>query len=81
MNNVLTLIRGKWVEVDRERLSRTLERFEAIERRAVTDGLSFCEAMRMLAAAGIAEDAAGEQADVAWSETVAGPWLAQDVPV
>ena len=72
----LALIRGKWVEVDHERLSRTLEQFEAIERRAVTDGLSFGEAMRMLAGAGIAGDAAAGQADVAWAETVAGPWLA-----
>ena len=32
----LALIRGKWVEVDHERLSRTLEQFEAIERRAVS---------------------------------------------
>ena len=37
----LAFIRGKWVEIDHERLSRTLEQFEAIERRAVSDGLSF----------------------------------------
>ena len=30
----LAFIRGKWVEIDRERLGRTLEQFEAIERRA-----------------------------------------------
>ena len=71
------MIRGKWVEVDHERLSRTLEQFEAIERRAATDGLSFGEAMRMLAGAGIAGDGAAGQADVAWSQTVAGPWLAE----
>jgi non-specific serine/threonine protein kinase len=73
----LALIRGKWVEVDHERLSRTLEQFEAIERRAATDGLSFGEAMRMLAGAGIAGDETAGQADVAWGQTVAGPWLAQ----
>ena len=73
----LALIRGKWVEVDRARLSRTLEQFEAIERRAATDGLSFGEAMRMLAGAGIAGDDAATASDVAWSETVAGPWLAE----
>ena len=54
----LAFIRGKWVEVDHERLSRTLEQFEAIERRAADDGLSFGEAMRLLAGAGIAGDAA-----------------------
>ena len=73
----LALIRGKWVEVDHARLSRTLEQFEAIERRASTDGLSFGEAMRMLAGAGIAGDEAAAASDVAWSETVAGPWLAE----
>jgi non-specific serine/threonine protein kinase len=73
----LALIRGKWVEVDHERLSRTLEQFKAIERRAITDGLSFGEAMRMLAGAGIAGDDAATASDVAWSETVAGPWLAE----
>ncbi len=72
----LVLIRGKWVEVDRERLSRTLEQFEAIERRAETDGLSFGEALRMLAGAGIGGDGTTGQSDSAWSETVAGPWLA-----
>src|SRR5712675_1852758 len=71
----LALIRGKWVEVDHERLRRTLEQFEAIERRAVTDGLSFGEAMRMLAGAGITGDEAAGAADVDWSETAAGPWL------
>src|SRR5215472_4455797 len=73
----LVLIRGKWVEVDRERLSRTLGQFEAIERRAAEDGLSFGEAMRLLAGAGIGGEETAGQSDVAWSETVAGPWLAE----
>jgi superfamily II DNA or RNA helicase len=73
----LAFIRGKWVEVDRERLSRTLEQFEDVERRAAADGLSFGEAMRMLSKAGITGDEAAAQADIDWSETVAGPWLAQ----
>ncbi len=70
----LAFIRGTWVEVDRERLSRTLEQFQAVERRAAADGLSFGEAMRMLAGASMAGDQASE-ADVAWTQTVAGPWL------
>jgi len=73
----LAFIRGKWVEVDRERLSRTLEQFEAIERRAADGGLSFGEAMRMLAGAGIAGNGAAGPADIDWSQTVAGPWLAE----
>jgi superfamily II DNA or RNA helicase len=73
----LALIRGKWVQVDHERLRRTLDQFEAVEQRAATDGLSFREAMRMLAGAGMANGDPGEQADIDWSRTVAGPWLAE----
>jgi non-specific serine/threonine protein kinase len=73
----LAFIRGKWVEVDRERLGRTLEQFEDIERRAAAAGLSFGEAMRMLSKTGISGDEAAAQADIEWSETVAGPWLAK----
>jgi non-specific serine/threonine protein kinase len=73
----LVLIRGKWVEIDHERLRRTLEQFKAVEHRASADGLSFGEAMRMLAGAGISEDAAAPQSDLDWCQTVAGPWLAE----
>jgi superfamily II DNA or RNA helicase len=73
----LVLIRGKWVEIDHEGLRRTLDKFEAIERRAASDGLSFGEAMRMLAGAGIAENDSGGQADIDWGQAVAGPWLAE----
>jgi len=73
----LALIRGKWVEVDHSRLSRTLEQFEAIERRADDDGLSFGEAMRALAGAGMAGNEAAAAIDIDWSQTVAGPWLAE----
>src|SRR6266536_6711720 len=73
----LVLIRGKWVEIDHEGLRRTLDKFEAIERRAANDGLSFGDAMRVLAGAGIAEKDTGGQADVDWGQAVAGPWLAE----
>ncbi len=73
----LAFIRGKWVEIDHERLRRTLDHFEAVERRAAADGLSFGEAMRLLAGAGISGEAASIQDDIDWSRTVAGPWLAQ----
>ena len=75
--NGLAFIRGRWVEIDRERLGRTLDRFETIERRAADEGLSFGEAMRLVAGAAIAEDGAAGRADADWSETVAGPWLAE----
>jgi superfamily II DNA or RNA helicase len=73
----LVLIRGKWVEIDRERLDHTLQQFHAIEQRAATDGLSFVEAMRLLAGVGIGDNAAGDDDTANWSQTVAGPWLAE----
>lgn len=73
----LALVRGRWVEVDREQLSRMIDRFSEAERAAARDGLNFGEAMRFLAGAQIeAGDAASEvQAD--WAQVTAGPWLAE----
>jgi non-specific serine/threonine protein kinase len=70
----LALIRGRWVEVDRERLGRMMEEFQAVERAAVANGLSFGEAMRMLAGADVRPE---QSADVDWGQVVAGPWLAE----
>jgi superfamily II DNA or RNA helicase len=72
----LALVRGKWVEIDPERLRRTLETFETIERRVHASGLSFGEAMRLLTGVGISQGSP-DRADAEWSRTVAGPWLAQ----
>jgi hypothetical protein len=72
----LALIRGQWVEVDRERLARMMGRFEEAERLAAQGGLTFAEAMRMLAGADVGGGAA-TSADVDWSKVVAGPWLAE----
>jgi non-specific serine/threonine protein kinase len=77
-SNGLALVRGRWGEVDRERLQQTIEHFGQVERRAERDGLSFRDAMRMLAGANVAgtdEDAGQLEAD--WSQVVAGPWLAE----
>jgi non-specific serine/threonine protein kinase len=70
----LSLVRGRWVEVDHERLSRMLEHFQEVEHAAAASGLSFGEAMRMLAGA---EVTAGESADADWAQVVAGPWLCE----
>ena len=67
----LSLVRGQWVEIDRERLRRMLDQFQAVER-AAAGGLSFGEAMRLLAGA---ETAPVESADADWAQVVAGPWL------
>ena len=73
----LSLIRGRWVEVDRERLSRMMEHFGEVERTAAKSGLGFREAMRLLAGADVAAGALPEAANAEWSQVVAGPWLAE----
>jgi superfamily II DNA or RNA helicase len=72
----LVLLRGQWVEVDRERLDRAMRAFQEAEQLAARDGLTFAEAMRMLTGATVADDAA-ERATADWSHVTAGPWLAE----
>src|SRR5882762_2511343 len=72
----LVLLRGQWVEVDRARLQRTMEQFRAAEELAARDGLTFAEAMRMLAGAGLTLDDPAAT-DTVWARVNAGPWLEQ----
>jgi non-specific serine/threonine protein kinase len=72
--NGLHLVRGRWVEVDPERLRRMLDEFRAVERTAEKDGLSFGEAMRLLAGVPVTEDLDAAIAPD-WSQVVAGSWL------
>ena len=86
----LALVRGRWVEVDRERLRQMMEYFGQVERTAAESGISLREAMRMLAGADVT--AGGESpSEVDWAQfrrpigekrsgcnqVVAGPWLAE----
>ena len=72
----LVLLRGQWVEVDRARLQRTMDQFHAAEELAARDGLTFAEAMRMLAGAGVTGDDSAAT-DTGWARVTAGPWLEQ----
>ncbi len=73
----LVFIRGKWVEVDPQRLQQTLTQFQQVERLASQQGLGFFDAMRLLAGASAAVDGK-EVADAPeWAQVNAGPWLAE----
>ena len=73
----LQLLRGRWVEIDRERLGRMIERFSAIGQTADDAGLSFAEAMRLVAGVDIAGEGGAAEVDRDWASVVAGPWLAE----
>jgi SNF2 family DNA or RNA helicase len=72
----LVLLRGQWVEVDRVRLERAMQQFRDAEQLAARDGLTFADAMRMLAGVAVTDDATDE-ATADWSSVTAGPWLAE----
>ncbi len=71
----LVLLRGQWVEIDRERLERSIQQFREAEQLAEREGLSFAAAMRMLAGAAVV-DSPSDVAVADWSQVTAGPWLA-----
>ena len=74
----LVRLRGQWVELDRGRLRELLDHWERVRRRGGADGLSFLEAMRLLAGAA---EAGGDHGAAAtgegWSRVEAGEWLGQ----
>ena len=47
----LVFLKGRWVEVDSERLAKALEHWKKVEREVGGEGVSFIEGMRLLAGA------------------------------
>ncbi|MGZ9124669.1 MAG: SNF2 helicase-associated domain-containing protein, partial [Candidatus Binatia bacterium] len=76
-SNGLHLVRGRWVEVDRDKLAKMLDQFRAVEKAAAETGVTFADAMRMLAGANLADGDPADTAALDWSRIVAGPWFAQ----
>jgi len=73
----LALIKGKWVEVDREKLRAVLDHWRSLDAVRKNEGVSFAEALRLLSGAQPGAEA-GEDADSdvrAWSSVRAGDWL------
>ena len=74
----LVLLRGKWVEIDKDRLQQVLAHWRKVAGNSA-DGVSFLEGMRLLAGigrAGAAEEPVGEAQAREWSQVVPGEWLA-----
>ncbi len=72
----LVLLKGRWVEVDREKLDEVLRRWKEAQRSA-GEGLSFIEAMRLVAGADLADGKPEAEADREWAGIQAGAWLAE----
>ena len=72
----LVLLRGQWVELDHAALERMLGEFNAVERIAAREGLTFARAMQLLAGADLGNDSELDPARADLSRVIAGPWLA-----
>ena len=72
----LVMLRGQWVEVDRQKLREALDHWRTAESASADGTMSFAEAMRLLAGApkDLNEDGAFE-ADRDWALVRAGDWL------
>ncbi len=77
----LVLIKGQWVEVDRDRLGQVLDQWRDVQAQAEAGGVSFAQAMRMLAGTELADPSSDEASEARreWSEVVAGRWLASNL--
>jgi superfamily II DNA or RNA helicase len=77
-SNGLQFLRGRWVEVDRDKLKQLLDRFRRIETAAAGGGVPFADAMRLVAGVAVDdEEQLGEPSDPDWSRVSAGPWFAE----
>jgi len=66
-------LRGRWVEIDKEKLQQALTHWETLQQQN-PDGLSFIHGMRTLAGTHL-EATKEEEQTADWSQVVAGDWL------
>ncbi len=73
----LVRLKGKWVEVDREKLNEALTHWKEVAREASEGGISFFEGMRLLSGAPLPGDAAAKVPSAAkeWTGIEAGEAL------
>ncbi|MEQ8765479.1 MAG: DEAD/DEAH box helicase [Planctomycetota bacterium] len=76
----LVLVKGRWVEVDQDRLEAVLAHWQSAQERSWKEGVSLGEAMRLLSGSSDGEgDAGAADRHRDWSEVVAGDWLKEQL--
>ncbi len=71
----LIQIRGQWVEADPDKLRQALDHWQTISRHHANDGVSFLEAMRLLAGTRIGRGSAIDTSPQEYTRIIAGDWL------
>ncbi|MEQ1830226.1 MAG: SNF2-related protein, partial [Pirellula sp.] len=69
----MTLLRGKWVEVDANRLKQAMDQWNQLRKQNV-QGVDFLQGLRLLSGASIGSEVVDETTRN-WSRVEAGPWL------
>jgi hypothetical protein len=71
----LVFLKGKWIEIDRDRLNEVLAHWQHLEKGQ--DGISFLEGMRLLAGIGRSDDddPLAQPEIREWSQVIPGDWL------
>jgi superfamily II DNA or RNA helicase len=76
----LVLVKGKWIEIDREKLKEVLDHWKRVQKSAQNGEISFLEGMRLLAGVPMGKldaEAGGTSPTAEWSEVVAGSGIAE----
>jgi superfamily II DNA or RNA helicase len=75
----LISLKGKWVQLDRDRLAEALKHWQTVEDQAGNGGLTFFEGMRLLSGANLDGDAAADVPETVreWTGISVGPHLEQ----
>jgi superfamily II DNA or RNA helicase len=73
----LVRVKGRWVEIDREKLGSVLTHWRKIQQSVAADGISFLDGMRLLAGAAVDDHGVASLPEGApeWSKVAAGDWL------
>ncbi len=72
----LTLLRGKWVEVDQKQLTEALQHWKELQD-DYEGGISFLEGMRLLAGTQLQSAKATDDETMQWSRVTSGEWLTE----
>jgi non-specific serine/threonine protein kinase len=73
----LVRLKGRWIELDRDKLDGVLAHWKKVQRDAADDGRSFLDGMRLLAGAAVEGNGKADlpASAAGWSAVVAGDWL------
>ncbi|MCP4924100.1 MAG: DEAD/DEAH box helicase [bacterium] len=69
-------IKGQWVEIDKDKISKLISHWQKVEDQVREEGLTFAQGIRLLASTPDQEGAEVSQEDISdWSQMIEGDWI------